>query len=176
MSALGAAHEATVLLPKSHGSDNEVLEARMRLVNHAIDQIGFTTYHVKLFCLAGFGYAADSLMGFLISAAADQVVAEYRPSWTRGGQVAVYTGLLLGSFCWGLGADVLGRRSAFHLSLFVCALFGVLAGLAPSYATWALCVALSEFGEGGNLALDATVFLEFLPSNKRWLVTTLACW
>lgn len=115
-------------------------------------------------------------MGFLISIAADEVVAEYRPSWTRGGQVALYAGLLLGSFCWGLGADVLGRRGAFHLSLFVCAFFGMLAGLAPSYRVWTLCVALSGFGEGGNIALDATVFLEFLPSHKRWLVTTLACW
>ncbi|CAK7216181.1 Filamentous Growth Regulator [Sporothrix curviconia] len=175
-SVLDTAHETAVLLPKSQGSDDAVFAAKMRLVNRSIDQIGFTAYHMKLFCLSGFGYAADSLMGFLISVAADQVVAEYRPAWTRGGQVALYAGLLLGSFCWGLGADVLGRRGAFHLSLFVCAFFGILAGLAPSYGSWAICVALSGFGEGGNIALDATVFLEFLPSNKRWLVTTLACW
>lgn len=37
-------------------------------------------------------------------------------------------------------------------------------------------VALAAFGAGGNLVLDTTVFLEYLPSNKQYLVTTLACW
>lgn len=32
-----------------------VLNAKMHLVNDAIDEIGFTTYQVKLFCLNGFG-------------------------------------------------------------------------------------------------------------------------
>jgi hypothetical protein len=34
-----------------------VLNAKMHLVNDAIDEIGFTTYQVKLFCLNGFGFA-----------------------------------------------------------------------------------------------------------------------
>lgn len=32
-----------------------VLNAKMHLVNNAIDEIGFTPYHGKLFCLNGFG-------------------------------------------------------------------------------------------------------------------------
>lgn len=32
-----------------------VLNAKMHLVNNAIDEIGFTRYHMKLFCLNGFG-------------------------------------------------------------------------------------------------------------------------
>lgn len=32
-----------------------VLGAKMHLVNNAIDEIGFTRYHWKLFCLNGFG-------------------------------------------------------------------------------------------------------------------------
>lgn len=33
-----------------------------------------------------------------------------------------------------------------------------------------------SFGSGGNLVLDTTVFLEYLPSNKQWLLTLMACW
>lgn len=33
-----------------------VLSAKMHLVNDAIDEIGFTPYHGKLFCLNGFGW------------------------------------------------------------------------------------------------------------------------
>jgi hypothetical protein len=36
-----------------------VLNAKMHLVNNAIDEIGFTTYQMKLFCLNGFGFASS---------------------------------------------------------------------------------------------------------------------
>lgn len=36
-------------------SVDPVLNAKMRLVNEAIDEIGFTGYQVKLFVLNGFG-------------------------------------------------------------------------------------------------------------------------
>lgn len=37
-------------------SIDPVLNAKMRLVNDAIDEIGFTGYQAKLFVLNGFGY------------------------------------------------------------------------------------------------------------------------
>lgn len=37
-------------------SVDPVLNAKMKLVNDAIDEIGFTGYHAKLFVLNGFGY------------------------------------------------------------------------------------------------------------------------
>lgn len=36
-------------------SVDPVLNAKMHLVNNAIDEIGFTPYHAKLFVLNGFG-------------------------------------------------------------------------------------------------------------------------
>ncbi len=36
-------------------SVDPVLNAKMHLVNDAIDEIGFTPYQAKLFCLNGFG-------------------------------------------------------------------------------------------------------------------------
>lgn len=33
---------------------------------------------------------------------------------------------------------------------------------------------MAAFGAGGNLVLDTTVFLEYLPGDKQWMVTTLA--
>ncbi|KAK3100932.1 Sugar transporter, partial [Teratosphaeriaceae sp. CCFEE 6253] len=43
-------------------STDPVLNAKMHLVNDAIDEIGMTGYQWKLFVLNGFGYAVDSLM------------------------------------------------------------------------------------------------------------------
>ncbi|KAJ5129080.1 membrane transporter [Penicillium atrosanguineum] len=155
---------------------DQVLMAKMNLVNDAIDQIGFTPYHTKLFFLNGFGYGVDSLLLFLMSISADQVVAQYPPKFTRGAQLGFYLALLVGALFWGSTADIIGRKWAFNFSLLISAIFAITAGAAPSYASWATMVAISAFGSGGNLVLDTTVFLEYLPSNKQWLLTLLAGW
>ena len=41
-----------------------VLAKKIAAVNDAIDEIGLTPYHWKLFCLNGFGYAVDSVRLF----------------------------------------------------------------------------------------------------------------
>ncbi|KAJ6167111.1 membrane transporter [Penicillium chermesinum] len=142
----------------SLGTVDQALTAKMNLVNDAIDQIGFTPYHWKLFFLNGFGYGVDSLLLFLMSISADQVVAQYSPGFKRGAQVGFYLALLVGALFWG------------------DAIFALSAGAAPNYVGWAIMVAISAFGSGGNLVLDTTVFLEYLPSNKQWLLTLLAGW
>lgn len=58
------------------GSD-DILTKKVTLVNNAINQIGFTPYHWKLFCLNGMGYAVDSLLLSLHSVCQNQIAAEY---------------------------------------------------------------------------------------------------
>ncbi|KAL2205606.1 putative MFS transporter [Sarocladium strictum] len=153
-----------------------VLDAKMRLINKTMDQIGWTNMHLKLFFLNGFGYAADSLILALQAVTASQAALEFRPSFPYALNVAVYTGMLIGVLFWGLGADVIGRRFAFNVSLFSASIFAIVAGAAPNWIALATFVALAAFFAGGNLVLDTTVFLEFLPGNKQWLVTLMACW
>jgi hypothetical protein len=43
-------------------SVDPILNAKMRLVNDAIDEIGFTGYQAKLFVLNGFGYVGAVLL------------------------------------------------------------------------------------------------------------------
>ncbi|KAI9761501.1 MAG: hypothetical protein M4579_001011 [Chaenotheca gracillima] len=98
------------------------------------------------------------------------------PPFERGLTVALYSGLLLGALFWGLTADIMGRRIAFNTSLIFCSVFAIAAGAAPNFNVLALLVALSAFGGGGNLILDTTVFLEYLPSRYQWVLTLLAAW
>ena len=37
-------------------------------------------------------------------------------------------------------------------------------------------IALVGFGAGGNLPVDGTMFLEFIPGNKQYLLTFLSIW
>ncbi len=71
---------------------------------------------------------------------------------------------------------MIGRRIAFNVSLFICSVFAICAGASPNWIVLGLFTSLAAFGSGGNLILDTTVFLEFLPGDKQWLLTLMACW
>ena len=71
---------------------------------------------------------------------------------------------------------MIGRRFAFNVSLFTCSIFAICAGASPNWYVLGTFTALAAFGSGGNLILDTTVFLEFLPGDKQWLLTLMACW
>ncbi|KAF7530959.1 hypothetical protein G7054_g9324 [Neopestalotiopsis clavispora] len=142
------------------------LNMKMHLVNDAIDEIGWTPYHWKLFALNGFGYAVDSLVLLLQSVIASQAFKELGPTgYSAGLTIAVYVGMLTGAIFWGLSADMIGRRWAFNISLFICSAAAIVAGAAPSWPSLGFFIAMVGFGGGGNLILDTTVFLEF---PERW--------
>lgn len=153
-----------------------VLNAKMHLVNNAIDEIGMTWYQWKLFVLNGFGYAVDSLILLIQSIIASYAAVEFNPGFAYGMTIAVYVGMLVGALFWGLSADVIGRKYAFNLSLLISSVFCIVAGASPNWIVLGLFVSLAAFGSGGNLVLDTTVFLEYLPSQDQWLLTLMACW
>ncbi|KAF4983799.1 hypothetical protein FZEAL_883 [Fusarium zealandicum] len=153
------------------------LAMKMHLVNNAIDEIGWTPYHWKLFVLNGFGYAADSLVLLLQSIIAASAFKEFgQVGYSAGLNVAAYVGMLLGALFWGLFADIIGRRWAFNSSLFVCSTATIIAGAMPNWSSLGFFIAIIGFGGGGNLILDTTVFLEYLPSSKQWALTLMAAW
>ena len=121
-------------------------------------------------------YAVDSLILLLQSIIATQAAYEFNPSFPKGLTIAVYVGMFVGALFWGYTADVVGRRFCFNTSLFICSVFAILAGAAPNWPVLGLFICLSAFGGGGNLILDTTVFLEYLPSQKQWVLTLLAAW
>ncbi len=122
-------------------------------------------------------YAVDSLILLFQSVIAGPAFLEFgKVGYAKALTIAVYVGMLFGALFWGLSADIVGRRYAFNISLFICSGAAILAGAMPNWASLGTMIALLGFGGGGNLVLDTTVFLEYLPSNKQWLVTLLAAW
>lgn len=116
------------------------------------------------------------MLGFLPSIAAGNVVMEYDSAYKKAGQLALYIGLLVGALFWGISADIIGRKWAFDLSLLVTASCTIIAGASPNYTFWCSFNAFFAFGSGGNLVLDTTVFLEYLPHDKTYMVTLMAAW
>lgn len=164
-------------IEKSDASEMElgdsVLTQKMRLINHAMDQIGFTRYHLKLFFLNGMGYATDSQLTFLESNVRQFINAQFGYSFPVS-NVMLYGGMLAGSLFWGLSGDLIGRRLAFNLSLLTSAIFNIMTGMMGTFATYNLFVFLGAFSAGGNLVLDTCVFLEFLANKDMWLLTFFA--
>jgi MFS family permease len=116
-------------------------------------------------------YAVDSLLLLLQSVISTQASYEFTPSYSRALTIAVYVGMLLGALFWGLSADVIGRRFAFNTSLFLCSIFSIIAGASPNWIALSVFIALLGFGGGGNLVMDTTVFIEYLPSKKQWVLS-----
>nr|QFR37175.1 MFS transporter [Cyberlindnera americana] len=154
-----------------------VLQQKIRLINDAIDQIGFTYHHFKLFCIAGFGYSIDSQMEMIQSSV--KVYVDYQMK--RGTDFPVsnevfYVGLILGSIFFGMGCDLIGRKVVFNSSVFLTSIFGFLTGGMDNYPMYCIFMALSAFAAGGNIATDVSVFLEYLPTKHQYLNTVMAMW
>lgn len=86
--------------------------------------------------------------------------------YSRALTIAVYVGMLTGAIFWGLSADMIGRRFAFNVSLFICSAATIVAGAMPSWPSLGFFVALLGFGAGGNCE-----FIRLLISFTPWVPT-----
>ncbi|KXX74004.1 Synaptic vesicle 2-related protein [Madurella mycetomatis] len=151
---------------------------KSKLINKAIQDIGMGRYNWQLFVLCGFGWFADNLWMQGISLTLPSLSAEFGVSEksVRYTTSALFVGLCLGSFFWGIGSDILGRRIAFNITLLLTSVFGTASAWASSWPGVCLMYAALGFGVGGNLPVDGALFLEFLPDASSSLLTLLSVW
>ncbi|CAK9442138.1 uncharacterized protein LODBEIA_P58810 [Lodderomyces beijingensis] len=154
-------------------SEDTVLDRKMKLVNDAIDEIGFTPYHLKLFFLSGMGYWTDTQLSYCESSVRTFVNYQFGYSFPVSNEL-ISIGLLVGALFWGMSADLIGRKLAFNLSLLLSSVFTILTGAMSSMTTYCIFNFLIGFAAGGNLVLDTCVFLEYLPHKDQWLLTLFA--
>lgn len=156
--------------------DSSVLERKIVLLNRALDDIGMGKYGWYIFLLCGYGYALDLMWAQAFGLIASSAQQEFGISDTQFGNIftAFNTGLTVGAFTWGLLVDIVGRKWAFNFTVFIASIFGLVLGTAPSWN--ALCVlgAFTGFGIGGNIPIDASIVLEFIPQNRRYLLAALS--
>ncbi|KAJ8590339.1 hypothetical protein M405DRAFT_737007 [Rhizopogon salebrosus TDB-379] len=96
-------------LSYEEGYDDPVYQAKARILNHAIQDIGMGRYQWYLFVVAGFGWFADLVWPLLSGLIPAPVVNEFHfngPFLSLASNV----GLLVGAVFWGLGCDIWGWR------------------------------------------------------------------
>ena len=68
----------------------------------------------------------------------------------------------------------IGRRWAFNLTVLFASVFGLCLGIPSDYSSILVLTAFVGFGVGGNIPIDTTIALEFLPQQKRFLLALLS--
>ena len=100
-------------------------------------------------------------------------ISEKRVRYTAS---AVFLGLSVGSFTWGIGSDYFGRRIPFNATLLIAAVFGTLSAYQGSWGMVCWLFGALGTGVGGSLPVDGALFMEFLPDASGSLLTLLSVW
>jgi MFS family permease len=175
------------------GTVDLVYQAKARILNDAIQEIGMGRYQIYLFICAGFGWFAyvfhlsvnsvldtdymdsDSVWPLITGLILTPVVNEFQftPAFLT---LAANVGLLVGAMVWSIGSDIWGRKWSFNLTLLIAGVFGLAAGGSPNFIALASFIAVLGVGVGGNMPVDSAVFLDLVPSTHQYLLTVLSIW
>ncbi|KAJ3075491.1 hypothetical protein HDU98_007989 [Podochytrium sp. JEL0797] len=145
-------------------------------LNDLISEIGMGGYQWKMFYLCGLGWIADNMWLQILASVLPQVQAEFNvPDATSGmGTSCVFIGMIFGSLGWGVISDMIGRKPAFVLTLTIGGVFGTAAAFAPNFLIYCILLGLMGVGVGGNLPVDGSLFLEFIPRERQSLLMLLS--
>ncbi|EMD00945.1 hypothetical protein BAUCODRAFT_29324 [Baudoinia panamericana UAMH 10762] len=151
-------------------------EKKCVLINREIDSNGMGRYQWYIWCLCGFGYLLDLLWAEAFGLVLSPLEQELGFPGNQSGNISVAfsAGLTAGAFVWGVLVDIVGRRWAFNLTCLISAAFGLGLGGCNSYSAFLVVTAFVGFGIGGNIPIDTTICLEFIPQNRRFLLALLS--
>ncbi|KAK5947673.1 hypothetical protein PMZ80_001827 [Knufia obscura] len=154
-------------------------EKKAALINAELDKFGLGKYQICIWFLCGFGYFLDLAWSQGVGLIATAIYQEMNVAPVNYGNIwaCANAGLAIGALTFGLLVDVIGRYWAFNLTCLITSVFGLLLA-APKFNYGAICgiYFLASLGLGGNIPIDATIALEFLPQNRRFLVALLSMW
>ncbi|WWC93760.1 hypothetical protein V866_000596 [Kwoniella sp. B9012] len=157
-------------------TDLSLYEKKSLLINRELDQMGMGRYQWCVFTLCGLGYFLDLgwAQAFGLVGGAIQQELGVPDSQIGALSTAFNFGLCIGAFGWGLLVDIVGRRWCFNSTCLFSTVFGLCFALPSNYALTCLLACLIGLGVGGNIPVDATITLEFLPTKNRYLLAALS--
>ncbi|PRP84042.1 hypothetical protein PROFUN_08504 [Planoprotostelium fungivorum] len=153
-----------------------IYERKSMLINRHINSMGMGRYQWCLYFLCGCGYLLDLMWAQTFGITAPAIQQELGIS--DADYVAIFVsfniGLTVGALVWGILVDIIGRSLAFNMTIAISSLFGIIIGFPSNWAIICILVCLVGTGIGGNIPIDATILIEFLPHNRRFLLAALS--
>lgn len=144
--------------------------AKVKLLNNALQDIGMGSFQWKLYVACGFGWFMDSFWMFAVSMISLPVQREFAVEKIASLILFKYLGLVLGSTAWPLLADSYGRLFTFNATIFMSSISGILASFLPNYAFVLFFMFCIGFATGGNQPVDAMLFVELIPPSHQYLI------
>ncbi|KAJ8291268.1 MFS siderochrome iron transporter 1 [Rhodotorula toruloides] len=126
--------------------------------------------------LCGFGYFLDLCWAQAFGLVSGALQQELGVPNNRIGDLstAFSAGMTVGALFWGLAVDIIGRRWAFNMTCLISSVFGLLFASPSNFGALCFFASMIGLGVGGNIPIDATITLEFLPTNRRFLLCALS--
>ncbi|KAI4174735.1 MAG: hypothetical protein LQ343_002106 [Gyalolechia ehrenbergii] len=130
----------------------------------------------SIFFLCGMGYMVDLLYAQAFGLVEPAMKQELGFSTPQSGDLfaSFNAGLCAGAFVWGVLVDIIGRQYAFNFTFLISSVFGLCLGAPSNYDGILVLTAFVGFGVGGNIPIDTTITLEFIPQNRRFLLALLS--
>ncbi|KAE8440922.1 hypothetical protein EG329_006319 [Mollisiaceae sp. DMI_Dod_QoI] len=151
-------------------------EKKSLLIQRELDAMGMGRYQWYIWFLCGLGYFLDLLWAQAFGLIATPLQKELGFSDGQLGNIftSFSSGLTAGAFVWGVLVDIIGRRWAFNGTVLITCIFGLCLGAPNTYNAVLVLTAFNGFGIGGNIPIDTTICLEFIPKNRRFLLALLS--
>ncbi|KAI9699021.1 MAG: hypothetical protein M1836_003210 [Candelina mexicana] len=151
-------------------------EKKAMLVNRELDAMGMGKYQWYIFFLCGCGYLIDLMWAQVFGLVTSPLQQEIGFPDVQLGNISTCfsAGLTAGAGFWGILVDIVGRQWAFNLTVLISSVFGLCLAAPSTYTGILVLTAFIGFGVGGNIPIDTTITLEFLPQNRRFLLAALS--
>ncbi|GAA5970235.1 hypothetical protein JCM11641_001630 [Rhodosporidiobolus odoratus] len=152
-------------------------EKKSVLINREMDIMNQSSFWgLGRYQLCGFGYFLDLCWAQIFGLVSGQIQQELGVPNSRIGDTSTCfsAGMTVGAFFWGLAVDIIGRRWAFNCSCLIASVFGLLYAAPSNFAALCFFAFMIGIGVGGNIPIDALITLEFLPTNRRFLLCALS--
>ncbi|GJN94743.1 hypothetical protein Rhopal_007835-T1 [Rhodotorula paludigena] len=158
-------------------SQLSLYEKKSVLINRELDLMNKASFWgMGRYQLCGFGYYIDLVWAQITGLVAGQIQQELNVADDRIGDMSTCfaAGMTVGAFFWGLAVDIIGRKWAFNITCLISSVFGLIFAAPSNYAALCFLQFMIGLGVGGNIPIDATITLEFLPTNRRFLLCALS--
>ena len=144
-------------------------------ITELIDTSKISRYQFSVITLCGFIGILDGFDLQSIAFVAPVIAAEWHVPISNFTTIfaAGLIGLALGSFVFGLMADIFGRRRVILVSMIIFSAFSIVSGVSTSVPTLGLCRFLTGFGLGGALPNLIALTAEYAPAHRRASVITI---
>eukprot|EP00258_Populus_trichocarpa_P033119 XP_024449138.1 organic cation/carnitine transporter 7 isoform X2 [Populus trichocarpa] len=146
-------------------------------VDEALASVGFGKFQGLVLVYAGLAWFAYAMEVMILSFVGPAVKSQWDLSSSQESllSTAVFGGMLIGSFFWGLVSDHHGRRKGFLGATLLTCGAGLLSAFSPNYASLVILRCLVGSGLGGG-SVFSSWFLEFVPASHRGKRMLLLSW